>query len=791
MNTYNHSDIKLVTTLDSSNTTGVESPSKKEKVSTIIDLETDKSLKFSTVSISKDTIVIQSSASETDNASSYTESFELHATSFTTHDNSISQSTTTETEPSSIFTFHASPSTIDHSVDLEEHKLLTLNDEIYISDTIILNDLSESVSSDNIPSMTETEPSSTFIFYSSPSTIDHNVYLEEQKLLTLNDEIYISDAILLNDLSKSTFSAHGISSATETESSSTLSSYSSISTIVHKDDLEEQKLLTLNDEIYISDTTIPSDFSESVSSSHGISSPTETETSSTETETSSTFTFYASPSAIDNVELKEQKFLTLNDEIYISDTTIPSDFSESVSSSHGISSPTETETSSTFTFYASPSAIDNVELKEQKFLTLNDEIFISDTIIPNYLSESISSSCILSATEIEPSSTISSYSSLSTNGGLEQQKLLTLDDQIHTSDTTTLNDFSESSSIPSHNIETLSPAVSTTPYDDNNISGEILQWKKDIEEICTDAIMDFENDILQVKTDLTNNFQVNFEKLLTSFQTDLTSWLHNINSILNKVKASEDGLSDPYRIEEETFYNNDLDGILIEVETKRELISKEIGILVSEIVKSVDKIRKRTLNVLEEYGELSLQEYGGRLLQSSRIKGFSDSKEDSKIGWKEWKKFYEIKDRLFKARDDIILYEVEMNDIAIFLNEIETRFDSVSREVASYLSLLRAKAELKFQQRDEDEKNVEKEKLKFLEDKVEMEKKVKEILDLTKKKELFSENIFHHKHTKLQDEHLDTNTEVQSATTVFSTVVKVITLDATVETSHSKGGGWT
>ncbi|KAG5420589.1 hypothetical protein I9W82_002470 [Candida metapsilosis] len=119
-----------------------------------------------------------------------------------------------------------------------------------------------------------------------------------------------------------------------------------------------------------------------------------------------------------------------------------------------------------------------------------------------------------------------------------------------------------------------------------------------------------------------------------------------------------------------------------------------------------------TIDILESFADSSINEFNSRI--SYLISQQGEQLNDSQI-WQVWKKFHQIKDQFFQFRDEILsnanLYKqdnkenasrvIGMSDWNQYLKNVEFHLNFLIRDNADYLQLVRAKANLAFQAREE------------------------------------------------------------------------------------------
>lgn len=208
---------------------------------------------------------------------------------------------------------------------------------------------------------------------------------------------------------------------------------------------------------------------------------------------------------------------------------------------------------------------------------------------------------------------------------------------------------------------------------------------------------DFNNQV----DELTDKFKI---KLHNEFQPELKTLSQNVNSnydnihrLLDKINVIKDS-SDELYVSRELF-RNQLSLKRDEIESHVDKINSRIENFANSYIDEILKVRIGILDTLEEFADSSLNAYSSQIISNGD-------------DWNEWKKYKEIKNKLVEFRDDLVSRKPNV-DLSNSLNSLKGEVHLLLNEAGSYLSILRAKANIEFQMREKEEKE-EKEAMESL-----------------------------------------------------------------------------
>ncbi|SCV04666.1 LAME_0H20252g1_1 [Lachancea meyersii CBS 8951] len=135
---------------------------------------------------------------------------------------------------------------------------------------------------------------------------------------------------------------------------------------------------------------------------------------------------------------------------------------------------------------------------------------------------------------------------------------------------------------------------------------------------------------------------------------------------------------------------------------------------IEEVNAEVDQLRQEHLEVYEEWGDVMVSEWSKRMAYVDVVAAM-DSEDLGQRQHDNWKQFLKLKKQVIATRDVLMKHPANLLDVEKFLKEIQFTLKALQREAGEYLFILRSKANLAFQAREELERKehveqVEKEK---------------------------------------------------------------------------------
>lgn len=143
-----------------------------------------------------------------------------------------------------------------------------------------------------------------------------------------------------------------------------------------------------------------------------------------------------------------------------------------------------------------------------------------------------------------------------------------------------------------------------------------------------------------------------------------------------------------------------------ELESLTKEIEQDLQNLTDNIQSHVTDLREDLLEVYEEWGDVMISEWSKRLAYVDVVAvHLNDNEEDQlDISSDNWRRFLHLKKQVIKARDDLANNPANVKALKAFLNKAQWIIETVTKESGEYLYILRARANLAFQERERQER---------------------------------------------------------------------------------------
>ncbi|KAI5954560.1 hypothetical protein KGF54_002335 [Candida jiufengensis] len=273
------------------------------------------------------------------------------------------------------------------------------------------------------------------------------------------------------------------------------------------------------------------------------------------------------------------------------------------------------------------------------------------------------------------------------------------------------------------------------------INDEILHWEKKIDKTIELAKFNLKQEIEPIVNNTIEELKPKISEFLQTLQKENHLQYKNLNQKISKINKDFEKIKISNDTSIETITRQEIrDDIAESYDTASNYSTKIQDLLGNEheqvLINYFNSIQS-TIDILESFADSSINEFSSSL---TNLIASSESVDESTT-WKIWKKFHTIKEKFFQFRDDLLnnanTYKsnnkqegirdlvIGLRDWNDYLNNIEFHLNFLIRDNADYLRLVRAKANVAFQMREELVYNLEKVK-KELEEK---EKQVKEVVE--------------------------------------------------------------
>jgi uncharacterized protein YukE len=255
---------------------------------------------------------------------------------------------------------------------------------------------------------------------------------------------------------------------------------------------------------------------------------------------------------------------------------------------------------------------------------------------------------------------------------------------------TTIN-ISSSSSLSSSSSSSIKLNISSQPT--NVVIPTSEKFDSLLKNTIKSANDDFNNQVNELTDKFRSKLHNQFQPELKKLSENVNSGYNNIHKLLDRINEIKDKSHDLYVSRE--IYRNELTLKKDEIENHVEEIQSKIDKFIELYLDEILKIRINILDTLEEFADSSLNAYSSEIISNGD-------------DWKEWKKYKELKNSIIKFRDDLVSRKPN-EDLNNSLNTLKHDIHLLLNEAGSYMSILRAKANIEFQSREAEEKRSQEE----------------------------------------------------------------------------------
>ena len=278
-----------------------------------------------------------------------------------------------------------------------------------------------------------------------------------------------------------------------------------------------------------------------------------------------------------------------------------------------------------------------------------------------------------------------------------------------------------------------------------SVSEELKLWKELVEYTTTDAFNTFVEDVESEKKSLLDSISPEFMSLLRDLQGAERDAIIELNNLITSIEnsrtlndedshnvvESDQGVDEQENAEEEQEEEvvvetesesidseqekvqeeegNEFTAEMMNVRFKEEAdkirvaasaIRKRAEVFAENVVNSTEQLRRNTVDVLDEFSEIVLQEIGRTMVSIDAIQKTSVSIKETGIpNWKDWKEFRSLKEQLLNARQRLLEYEINMDEVNKVIRGTQETANYFAREAAQSLRGLRYRSDFVFQQR--------------------------------------------------------------------------------------------
>ncbi|CAK9436961.1 uncharacterized protein LODBEIA_P14570 [Lodderomyces beijingensis] len=262
-------------------------------------------------------------------------------------------------------------------------------------------------------------------------------------------------------------------------------------------------------------------------------------------------------------------------------------------------------------------------------------------------------------------------------------------------------------------------AVATDDIDPSlkAVLDEINFWEKRVEKSIELAKKNLEQEITPKLQAVIEKIKPEISTLFQELQKENHLQYKELNQKISEINRDEEKIRESNDTTIETVTRQEIRDDIAAAHKSAEDCSLKVQDILSteheQVLNEYFKSIQDTIDVLETFSESTINEFSQKLHQLTSA--LEVEQDEESIHWKIWKKFHQIKERLFEFRDDIYdkahQYKKDNKKFASlviglepwneYLSQIEFHINYLVRDNADYLRLVRAKANLAFQGREE------------------------------------------------------------------------------------------
>lgn len=215
-----------------------------------------------------------------------------------------------------------------------------------------------------------------------------------------------------------------------------------------------------------------------------------------------------------------------------------------------------------------------------------------------------------------------------------------------------------------------------------------LKYSNLLTSTIESAANDFESQVQEFNKQFKYKLYNEMQPKLAEFSKTVEHGFEEIQSAIDRINVFKDSSDEKYVSRQ--YFRDILAAKKNSIETEMKKLEDHVSKISEEYIDAVLKIRVDVLEILEEFAESSLNAYSAEIVSSGE-------------NWDEWKRYKELKASLVKFRDEIIEKEPADNSL-INIKQLNQEVNILANEGMSYLAILRAKANLEFQEREKKER---------------------------------------------------------------------------------------
>lgn len=291
---------------------------------------------------------------------------------------------------------------------------------------------------------------------------------------------------------------------------------------------------------------------------------------------------------------------------------------------------------------------------------------------------------------------------------------------IHSSSNDTIVSATDNVETPSSEIKDSSKDVMVNEQD--VIQAQFDEWTASIENKVKSIISLFDREVTKSVMKLTNatenklrpEFQSYTQRVETIFR-NITSATGDIDCKMEldpttgqKLYFDKTGTTQLERYVDRELVRDLFTQLTQNTDDITELVHAELDTLMNKVNERVEYLRNDYAEVYQEWANVMVNEWSKRLVYADVVGGVgmdpSINNTDSNIrSDNNWRRFLEVKKLVIDARDELINHQVQLKNVENFVKRVEHTLEILMKENGEFAYILRAKANIAFQQREKEE----------------------------------------------------------------------------------------
>lgn len=290
---------------------------------------------------------------------------------------------------------------------------------------------------------------------------------------------------------------------------------------------------------------------------------------------------------------------------------------------------------------------------------------------------------------------------------------------IHSS---TESQESEAAAVSSDVSEQTSESSKDVIIDENDaLQEQFDQWTLSIENKVKSIFKLFDKEVLKSTSKLTNATETKLRPEFQSYTQKVETLFRNITSATKDIDCKEEldpstgekmyfdktGTTQLERYVDRQFIRDIFNDITQVTDNITDIVQSELDSLMKSVNDRVEYLRNDYVDLYEEWANVMINEWSKRLVYADVVGGVvMDASDDSEMDSRSdanWRRFLEVKKQVVAARDELINHKAVLSNVEKFVKRVEHTLEVLIKENGEFSYILRAKANIAFQQREKEE----------------------------------------------------------------------------------------